>query len=288
MNYHITNLHLKNQPSLAKPIRVCPESLLRDRFSNRAFTLVEMILVVTIIGLLAALALPHLAGFGKSNSMTAATRQLLDDVSLARLKALANRTTVYVVFIPPGFWTGPNTAAYNSLDSEGRTQVTNLSSGQYTSYALVSLRSVGDQPGRPYPRYLSQWKHLPEGVFIAPNKFFIATQFVDTNAIPQKTFNINPFASNNIPFPSIDKAAPTPFLLPTISFNSSGQLTSQADELIALTRGSIFYARKPDTTLDLANADAAETPPGNSTNNYNIIHIDWLTGRAKIERQEIR
>ena len=26
-----------------------------------------------------------------------------------------------------------------------------------------------------------------------------------------------------------------------------------------------------------------EMPPGNSTNAYNIIHIDWLTGRAALE-----
>jgi hypothetical protein len=29
-----------------------------------------------------------------------------------------------------------------------------------------------------------------------------------------------------------------------------------------------------------------ETPPGNVTNNPNLIHIDWLTGRARIERNQ--
>ena len=29
-----------------------------------------------------------------------------------------------------------------------------------------------------------------------------------------------------------------------------------------------------------------ETPPRNEYNNPNLIHIDWLTARAKIERNQ--
>ena len=34
--------------------------------------------------------------------------------------------------------------------------------------------------------------------------------------------------------------------------------------------------------------DAREIPPGNSTNNFNRVRIDGLTGRARIERPEIQ
>ena len=47
----------------------------------------------------------------------------------------------------------------------------NLLAHQYGAYALASLRSVGDQPGQANPQYLTEWKPLPDGVFIAPFKF---------------------------------------------------------------------------------------------------------------------
>jgi hypothetical protein len=30
-----------------------------------------------------------------------------------------------------------------------------------------------------------------------------------------------------------------------------------------------------------------ENPPDNSRNNVNFIHVDWMTGRAKVDRPEL-
>jgi hypothetical protein len=32
----------------------------------------------------------------------------------------------------------------------------------------------------------------------------------------------------------------------------------------------------------------SELPPGNTTNGFNVVYIDWLTGRARALQQEVR
>lgn len=256
---------------------------------RHAFTIVELLVVVAIIALLAGLALPHMGGLTKSNSMTAATRQMLDDVAYARQEALLNRTTVYMVFVPPEFWNWgvpANSAAFNKT-IQFAPDMTNLVAGQYAMYALLTLHSVGDQPGRSYPNYLTSWRRLPEGVTIAREKFFQIMSVLDTNS--SKQFSVFPFASTNVPFPSIQAAtaATTTFQLPFIAFGPSGGLTTNQDDYIPLTRASVFYPQTNGIYI-LSPPDWAEIPPGNSTNDYHLIHINWLTGRAKLERKEIQ
>jgi hypothetical protein len=67
-------------------------------------------------------------------------------------------------------------------------------------------------------------------------------------------------------------------------------LISQRDEFIPLAHGSVLYPRNPETkTPTFGPVSALESPPGNSTNiSYNVIHVDWLTGRARLERQEVQ
>jgi prepilin-type N-terminal cleavage/methylation domain-containing protein len=254
-----------------------------------AFTLIEMLVVITIILILAGLGLPHLKGWGESNAMTAATRQLMDDLSFARLKAISSRSTVYVLFIPPQIVTP---AFLTGLTPEQRKLTTNLFSGQYTTYALFTMRQVGEQPGRDNPRYLTPWKSLPEKVFIAASKFALPPPSRFSNTYSETN---RPFATNAFPFPT---ASDTTASLPYLAFNAQGRLISEdADPLgnhvyysavIPLARGSIFYARDAAGNLIAGPADPIETPPNNSVSNYNNIRIDWLTGRTRVERRDFQ
>src|SRR6266536_5926604 len=146
-----------------------PVGFRRTRWERAAaFTLVELLVVIAIIGLLATIGLPALKGFGKGTGMAGAQRQLLQDLGLARLSAINGRTTVYMVFVPTNILDRlgmPSTGA-NTLR-----QLTNLISGQYTAYALLTKRSAGDQPGQESPRYISEWRRLPPGILIPPVKF---------------------------------------------------------------------------------------------------------------------
>ncbi len=63
---------------------------------NRGLTLVELIIVLTIAGILAALAGPGLQRFVSSNRLTAQVNDLLADISLARSEAIKRNVSAGV------------------------------------------------------------------------------------------------------------------------------------------------------------------------------------------------
>lgn len=246
------------------------------RVVRGGFTLIELLVVITIIALIATIGLPALKGFGKSNAITATDRQLLDDIGAARQRAIAEHTTVYVLFASPAVLN----VNWSKLTDSQREQVTNIARGQFTSYAFFANRSVGDQPGQKTKRYLSKWKTLPDGLLIATNKYLY------NDNIKGVVDGITYFETNGFPFPSSTNDL---LNLPYLAFNHLGQLVNARDdgaEVLPIGRGSIFYA---DPNNRLA-ADVLETPPGNSRTNqttWHHIRIDGLTGRARVEQYQI-
>ena len=254
-------------------------------------------MVISIIGVVAALSVPAIKSFGKANAMAAASRQMLDDVARARQLAISQRTVVYMIFLPPGFWNQPpiNASIFSSLPGLEQAKAKHLFDKQLTGYTFVAMRSVGDQPGRSVPRYLGPWRTLPEGAFIAAWKFVPRSVLVARFADPLTgwPFLVYGFSTTNtIPFPS--ELAPrasvsNPYLtLPYLAFDANGQLLSGQDEFIPLASGSVLFARDVNQVALAQPPAATETPPGNSTNAFNLIHIDWLTGRARVETPLVR
>jgi prepilin-type N-terminal cleavage/methylation domain-containing protein len=262
--------------------------------ATRAFTLLELLTVITIMGIIAALAAPTLRAL-KPNAKVVATRQLLDAVGRARQLAISQRTTVYMVFLSTNIWSDSAAKAWTPNDLKA---VTNLCDKQLTGYAYVALRSIGDQPGVYNPTYLSSWKTLPQGAYIPPGKF--GPPYISLINTPLGGLNIPywrfPYFSttNTIPFPSETNRPPPYVRLSYIAFNGMGQLVSgdprQPAEYIPVSEGIVSYARDPVTKVALPGQlpTVMELPPRNTLENYSLVYIDRLTGRAHVERRKVQ
>jgi len=313
---------LKSKIKFARPARkkVSAFSLQPSAFACSAFTLLELLVVISILGILAALTVPVLKNFGKSDATLGASRQLLDGVARARQLAMSDRTTVYMVFVPTNFWIDssgnfPTLPApgtwWGSLSPALRTAVTNLADRQLSGYNFIAKGAIGDQPGQHPWHYLGQWQGLPDGTFIAWAKFTNSPgqsyTINDLSTTPAKSYPIYGFnVTNNFPFPTETGTNTYPagrIILPYIAFNYLGQLTfdgqtvASRDEYIPLAHGSVLPLTDPTTKAlkllgppDVFNSpDVAEMPPGNSINSsYNIVHIDRLTGRAVLEYHKMQ
>lgn len=251
---------------------------------GRGFTLLELMVVVGLIGLMTFIAVPAFKGFGQSNKLISAQRQIGDDVGLARQYAIKNRTPVYMVFFAPysaevaekqstSFpmamktthefwyrkWNNPNGLETNVANLALQT-FTNVYAGLNASYAFYTDQTLGDQPGVQRKHYLSFsgniWKTLPDGIIFAP---FMEPKISLNNS----TTNL---ALRDVPFPIADQipgTVPTSYPWPTVRlpvlvFDGQGRLAEinkttgaimptapRADRYLALGLGTAILPRQP-------------------------------------------
>lgn len=275
--------------------------------------MLEMMVVVAIIGLLAAIAAPAIKGMSQSKTLSSGQQQLLDDLNRARREALRLRTTVYVVFAPTNVWQVKsrldgqidsmveNQLAPQRFRQQAQHTFNNIALGVYHSYALLVERDIGAQPGRNYTRYLGPgWQQLPDGVILSPRLFFRG----DYNVQDRPNLVIHQLPVREFLFPVAEFPGDTlpPMAMHYIAFGPDGRLAvdemnrSWGDALngrpelvlpplseiaLGVGQGSVFIARNASGNIDPSTPpDVVEAPRDGSTNNRIIVSA--LTGRARI------
>jgi|ERR1035441_6945470 prepilin-type N-terminal cleavage/methylation domain-containing protein len=182
------------------------------RLRKDGFTLIEMLVVIVIIGIMTALAIPAVTKLMNSGGVSAGSREVANTLGLARQLAITQRTYARVVFpynatgIHPDMW--------------------------YLAYAVMTNRNNTVDAAWVY---VTKWEFLPVGAVFLNN----ATALGSAGALDDP----GSLAQHNLPFPNYGGGLQT---LAYIEFGPTG--VASAPSTLAITEGFMNGATPQPTT----------------------------------------
>jgi len=236
----LSAMKTRSRKQFAPAFTVVPA--LRGRF--RAFTLVEMLVVLGMIVILLSAVIPAVTSLSKANGRKAAMANLLGGIEQARAEAINTSQATYVVF--PTF-------------GAGTTQST-LDRYNYKAYAIFEDNAAN--PGS--VKQVTPWKALPTGV---------ALRATGTAALANLAPTASPTPSPPTPtFTFTPDTSATP-VYQYLKFNVNGEVEAPAaNVLLGVFEGYVSSGTEVVTSGKDANGNPAAVE---------YIAVAQFTGRAE-------
>lgn len=235
-----------------------------------AFTLVELLVVVAILGMLMSISIPGYKKLRRKDPLSLGAQQLMDELEWARIHAMSRGSDVCMVFFPLWSQVGATTANQQSYFQSSPT-ANALLGGQLASYAFFAEGSAGEQPGQLVVEqtFLTKWKQLPMGVVIPSGAFNLPALF--PAICDAKLLRLSNDDAN---LPAADAIS-----LPTIRFHGRGDLNPPHTANLVLSLqyyGTNLVYPSAGTLGDLRVSPVVPNPRRAQ------IEVSALTGRTKL------
>ena len=230
-----------------------PKSKSQNPGLRTGFTLVEMMAVVTIIGLMLLVAIPALNTTGGSAQINNAARQFNNALVAARQAAITRNTRTRVAIYTQSVSGDPNQTmrycTYAILALPSRT--TNLVIKASTADLIKDWR------------YLQSWRHLPNGVIFDPSQATITAN--DGTYLEGSTI----FKTGvDMPFPN--DASPTTRRMSCVEFSSIGTPTASA--CVRVANGRVDLNGNP---IILGRRSVLSPSAGDDPAKKNSVVLSW-------------
>ena len=236
------------------------ESRPRSRNCSRAFSLIELLVVVVIIGIVARFAVPAVGSLLRGSALTQAATLLTDQVSLARQHALSRNRVVEVRFYR--FW-DPEQAGEKATDDPAS-----------APFRALQYLEIGEQA---IPNPVGKVARFPDSMMMNPSETFstILGTNVTTRLVKKASLDRND--------PDLPRGIDKNYDYIAFRFQPDGSTSlSPTGSSTGPSSGGRWFITV-HAISDLARTTGGEPPP-----NFATWMIDPVSGSSKVFRPGLK